>query len=762
MERIYKAANSRKNTDVRKFKVKSFGWSEETTTAWEKVKHILANTDTLRVRDVEKALVLFTDASEEGWSGILVQCPFEELGLAPSERSNQLLWCCGGRFNDTQRRWPIVELEAFAVMKSIVLMWHIIGDGSVLHVFTDSEVLAQILEAKGDYVSRKDKPGRNRIYRWMEIFFSVPLSVRHIPGELNTFADVVSRLEKFPTSGAPVNEDEPQEHTVLVSPLIARVSTVRLKYNLRTVTDKDWVQPTLSTIRLIAGEDGKQDDKLVELAGSYRNAVFDYGDRVWKVDGAVLIPDNMDLRISLIVMAHSYGAGHRGVETTIKLLEAVVVWPGMKEQTKKFVAECIHCLEKRSWLVDRPWGEQLMPRKRNQLVSFDFLDLGASEEGFTKILVVTDKLSGYTSLTKAVSESSEIAATALVSWLAKIGAPDSFFSDEGVAFKNSVIAELRGKLKIDHHFVTAHSSWANGKQERLNLTIGNIFRTILSESGLAETSWCYLVEIVEMIVNHTPVKSLNWMAPVNIMLGLEETSPLDAFLDVKTKKWQKVALNDAELEKYVADFRKEVNAREVRVHEFQEQEAIKRREEQENKPGVRTLVLERGDFVMVLDSSRSKLTPKLAKRWIGPARVVEFDKDKPHTVKVEYLCPASTRKRTEIVHARRVKFFDNADLVTTPELVAHAEYTAKKKYVVRGLLDLRRTDRKFEVLVQWDGYDGEDTWEPLARLCRDVPTLVSEFLKNGVPSGSRSLLAEVRKLAFIRKLTSSEGGSVSE
>ncbi len=170
-----------------------------------------------------------------------------------------------------------------------------------------------------------------------------------------------------------------------------------------------------------------------------------------------------------------------------------------------------------------------MPSKRNELTCFDHVDLGPSEQGFRKLLVVTDKLTGFSQFTKTNSEAAATTADGLVAWIADKGVPKAFLSDEGVAFKNGVIADLRERLKVDHHFVTAYSHWANGKQERLNLTIGNIFRTVLSESKLPETHWCFIVDIVQMIINHTPVKSLNWKAPIEAMYGLEASSPLDAF-----------------------------------------------------------------------------------------------------------------------------------------------------------------------------------------------------------------------------------------
>ena len=133
------------------------------------------------------------------------------------------------------------------------------------------------------------------------------------------------------------------------------------------------------------------------------------------------------------------------------------------------------------------------------------------------------------------------------------------------------------------------------------------------------------------------------------------------------------------------EFRAELAQREVRLHEFQEQEHSKLQTKQENKVGVKGLEVNLGDYVMVQVNTKTTYQSKLGKRWIGPARVVAFDKDSPQTLTVEYLCPSSTRKKNEIVHARRVKFFDLAGLAITDEIRAHAEMTAQNKYVVRTI-----------------------------------------------------------------------------
>ena len=57
--------------------------------------------------------------------------------------------------------------------------------------------------------------------------------------------------------------------------------------------------------------------------------------------------------------------------------------------------------------------------------------------------------------------------------------------------------------------------------------------------------------------------------------------------------------------------------------------------------------------------------------------------------------------------------------------------TKKKLYLVEAFKKVRRSSRrKFEVLVSWVGFPGEDTWEELQVLATDVPIRLLEFFNS--------------------------------
>ena len=83
------------------------------------------------------------------------------------------------------------------------------------------------------------------------------------------------------------------------------------------------------------------------------------------------------------------------------------------------------------------------------------------------------------------------------------------------------------------------------------------------------------------------------------------------------------------------------------------------------------------------------------------------------------------------IHVSRPKFYNSATLDVTEELKEHLTYQQKTFYLVEAFKKVRRSSRrKFDVLVSWVGFPGEDTWEELQVLAADVPIRLLEFLNS--------------------------------
>ncbi|KAL4093150.1 hypothetical protein PRIC1_012137 [Phytophthora ramorum] len=129
-----------------------------------------------------------------------------------------------------------------------------------------------------------------------------------------------------------------------------------------------------------------------------------------------------------------------------------------------------------------------------------------------------------------------------------------------------------------------------------------------------------------------------------------------------------------------------------------------------------------GDFVL-RPRVDEKSGNKLLVTWVGPYRVMRAD---AHSFLIQHLITGAELD----VHASRLKFYADASLDVTEELLEHI--SAQGIVLAVEKLKEHRWNQAindYEILVQWKGLEPiEDSYEPLASLSRDVATLVTTYV----------------------------------
>lgn len=194
-----------------------------------------------------------------------------------------------------------------------------------------------------------------------------------------------------------------------------------------------------------------------------------------------------------------------------------------------------------------------------------------------------------------------------------------------------------------------------------------------------------------------------------------------------TKQLTEIELRHNDFKAYARDLIEVLRAREVTIHELQEQRHLQRAAKQARRRGVDHTVFNVGDWVMVRSAFRTKLAPK----WIGPAKVIATSSD-GHTIEVDFLDPAPTtrHKRKTSFHVTQVQFFNYNEVALSQNATAFAEYLARKEHVIAELRKVRfEEDGQFwQVLVEWQ--TGDVTWEPLQTIDSSSPELVDALLQS--------------------------------
>jgi transposase InsO family protein len=682
------------------------GWDERHDEAFQHLNEALRAQVTLSYPDDNLATCVFTDASKQAWSGVLTQVPVDQLELPILQQQHKPLAFVGGYFQGAQLNWPTVELEGFAIKETCVRLSHLLQRGHSFTIYTDHRNLVYLFSSD---VRQSDgrKQAVDRIERWIVIMGQFNYKIKHVKGEDNVVADMLSRW------GAPVAETATADDTA--AEVAAAVDDVQ--------------PPTDATVsRFSAGEDAaftvadapeiaevveeqiklKSDD--MEALGLHRD-----DDGVW-VDNEqrIYIPDSRFLRIRLCIAAHQGLGGHRGEKVTRRWLQEKYWWPKMRDNVKMFCQTCLGCQRTRgAFTIPRAVLQHRHATGPNQVLHFDYTYIRAATADtpgrFTYVLVIRDEFSKLTELVPTANADACTVVNSLLSWFARHGIVRQWVSDRGTHFLNTVMEELATKLQASHHFSAAYAPWSNGMVERVNRELRELLSSLMFSAKLQNHMWPTVLPIVASIINNTPTDTLRGYAPLQVHTGREPTSPLHVAVHTNTPLLAEYALDDAQFCKKVENLIKTLeNVRnEVQTHGARAQKT---------PASAQKVDFDVGDYVLVARRG-AKNKDKTRSTWTGPARVME------KLTEVKFKIQDIVADTQEVVHAKMLKRYADSKLVITPQLKEFAAYNGGI-YRVQAIVGHRMGVDGMEMKVHWQGFSIEAaTWEPATNVAEDVPDM---------------------------------------
>ncbi|KAL0242809.1 hypothetical protein GEMRC1_005372 [Eukaryota sp. GEM-RC1] len=168
-------------------------WTAETETCCKEILKLISSNIPLNLPDAKATILISTDPSEVGLSGIIWEqiedCP---AGTPLIERKTRPLCFYSKKFTDSQKNWPTIQKELYAILATLTLSplsSFILTKRFTL--FCDHKNLSYLISA----------PEKNRIVtRWISILANFEFELVHTAGEDNHFADLLSRC--FPEPSA--------------------------------------------------------------------------------------------------------------------------------------------------------------------------------------------------------------------------------------------------------------------------------------------------------------------------------------------------------------------------------------------------------------------------------------------------------------------------------------------------------------------------------------------------------------------------------
>ncbi len=339
----------------------------------------------------------------------------EDLDLPFEQQDHSPLAFLISAFKSAQLRWSTFEKEAYAIYQVFTRLDYLSFTESPVHISTDHRNLLFVFSPH----ALEPALGRNvvsKVQSWALHLSKYQHVIEHIDGSENVFANILTRWVRGYRAQSSARK-------------VAIVKLVDGIVSSSCAHDFSW--PDFAVVR----------DSQTKFAGvRLKNSTID-ANGIVKIAKSIWIPDQgVDLQFCLLVIAHCGLSGHCGNSATLADLRQDFRWTSIVEHVKQFVQSCVHYVVFRAGeRIPLPLGTTVHGSRLHEVVHFDFLYMGSSNDGFKYLLLIKDNLSPYVWLCTAKNANAEAVAKNLSRWIASFTVMDTWVSDEGSHFKNNVM-----------------------------------------------------------------------------------------------------------------------------------------------------------------------------------------------------------------------------------------------------------------------------------------------------------------------------------
>jgi hypothetical protein len=652
-------------------------WTQEATDAFETVKHALTTAPVLRLPDwrSDEPFEIICDASLLGVGGTLLQgnqpVAFESRKLIPAELN-----------------YAPTELEMLAVHHCCkVFRCYIEGKRVILK--TDHQPNTSF--------ATTFMPSRRQA-RWIDLLQGFNLEWQYIKGESN-IADALSRNPVIAavTKPSPVTPVGPRQ-LASKADFLTRVSAA--------YADDAWFT-TPANVKELYSSDG-----------------------LWFNQGALVIPDDAQLRNEVLLECHSAPhAGHLGRERTLKLLRRYFWWPSIASTVKRFVSSCDACQRNKSSNA-LPGGllhPLSVPNNPWESVSMDFVvHLPVTPSGHTAIMVCVDRLTKMVRLAACHDSSTaeEVARLFLNKVVAAHGMPVDLVTDRDSRFTSKFWIALCDMMGMHSSMSSAFHPQSDGNTERVNRVMEDMLRSVVASD---QSDWDTHLGLVEFAINNAYHESIK-ATPFLLNYGRHPHTPIssvikrDAEKRVNSDKFAAKASPSACQVPGVQTLVRRMEA--LLATSKQALMAAQQRQKAYADTTRREAAFQVGEKVLLSTkhlSLKMRGTAKLLPKFVGPFPIVK----KVNEVAFQLELPANM-KAHNVFHVSLLKHYrddPNTGPPPPPEVLGEdLEYSVERVLDHRDRRIGRRNVREY--LVRWEGYGPEhNTWEPQSNMVNATPAI---------------------------------------
>ncbi|KAF0711038.1 hypothetical protein As57867_005399, partial [Aphanomyces stellatus] len=193
LERVFAASGGKRTKQAAaSVLLADVGWSDVHVECLAKTKAVLGNVVELCHPDPLQRICVFADASEGHWGSVITQVPPDQLQRPFDAQNHQPLMFLSGTFTGAAGRWAIVEKEAYAIVETLVRADYLLHPAAGFNLYTDHRNLKFIFSPTA-VVASVPKYTAQKLERWALLLMGYSYVIHDIPGEVNVWADLLSR-----------------------------------------------------------------------------------------------------------------------------------------------------------------------------------------------------------------------------------------------------------------------------------------------------------------------------------------------------------------------------------------------------------------------------------------------------------------------------------------------------------------------------------------------------------------------------------------
>lgn len=445
-------------TDLLK-KEKTFYFGVEEEDAFLTLKKKLAEEPVLGIFNPGRETELHTDASQQAYSGILLQ-------RNPVDKALHPIYYMSRKTSDAEKKYTSYELEALAIVESVKKFRKYLL-GIKFKIVTDCLAFEMTI---------KKKDLTTRVARWILLLQEYDYTVEHRSGTKMKHVDALSR-----------------------NPHVGITTRASLKEQIKRAQQTD---EGLKAIFEIIKEKPYLD-------------YYEQGGLLYKGEkGQLVIPKAMELEI----IKHAHANGHFGKKKMIDIIDKDNYITNLPKKIEDFIVTCIPCL-----LATRKEGKQegflnAIEKEDIPLSTLHCDHVGPMSETNKKyncILTLVDAFTKFVWLfpTKGVTAVETV--DKLRIHQQAFGNPDRIITDKGVAFTGQVFREYCEAENIRHITTTTGVPRGNGQVERIHRIIKAVLTKLCIED---DTQWYRHVSSVQRAINSTYQRSVG-TSPYELLIG---------------------------------------------------------------------------------------------------------------------------------------------------------------------------------------------------------------------------------------------------